>query len=278
MPKILLPSVSVCIPAYLGARHLNAAVDSVLAQTFSDFELLIVDDNSPDDTALVIAQYKDPRIRFLRNSCNLGPEGNWNRCLAEAKGKYFKLLPQDDLLYPTCLERQVAVLDEDKQQRLALVFCARKIVDAQGRIVAVRKYPLGKTGLVQSSKLTRRCVRYGTNLIGEPGCVLLRRELAQNVGNFDGSISYIIDLDYWFRLLLRGKAYYLADPLVAFRVSSGSWSVTIGSKQSVDFEKFIAKVAQNPCYMLNRFDIVMGRFMARINNYLRLIFYRFLLD
>lgn len=277
MLKSSYPTVSVCIPTYLGGKHLGSAIDSVLEQTFSDFELLIIDDNSPDDTSAVVAQYKDPRIRFLRNTHNLGPEGNWNRCLAESKGKYFKLLPQDDFLYPTCLEHQVIVLDEDKQEKLALVFCARKIIDSHGCIVAVRKYPGGKTGFVQSSKLARRCVRYGTNLIGEPGSVLFRRTLAQEVGDFDGSIPYTIDLDYWFRLLLRGEAYYLADPLVAFRVSSGSWSVAIGSKQSVDFQNFITKVLKKSYYNFNYFDIAIGHSMAKINNYLRLVFYRFIL-
>src|SRR5690242_10061173 len=135
------PSVSICIPTYRGTAHLGAAIDSVLAQTYRDFELLIIDDNSPDDTAHLVARYDDPRIRYLRNTSNLGPEGNWNRCLAEARGKYFKLLPHDDLLTPNCLERQVSVLEDDASERLAFVFCARRIIDSRGRWIGTRGYP-----------------------------------------------------------------------------------------------------------------------------------------
>ncbi|MCK7579239.1 MAG: AAC(3) family N-acetyltransferase [Chromatiales bacterium] len=85
------PLISVCIPTYRGAAHLPAAIDSVLEQTLSDFELVIIDDNSPDQTAEIVSAYSDSRIRYLRKSVNLGPEGNWNRCLAEARGTYFKL-------------------------------------------------------------------------------------------------------------------------------------------------------------------------------------------
>jgi len=91
------PKISICIPAYRGKRFIGAAIESVLSQTEKDFELVIVDDCSPDETAAVVASYADERIRFIRNTTTLGPEGNWNRCLNEALGRYIKLLPQDDL-------------------------------------------------------------------------------------------------------------------------------------------------------------------------------------
>ena len=92
------PRVSICIPTYRGAAYLAATLDSVLAQSYSNFELWILDDNSPDDTQTIVARYTDPRIKYVRNTQNLGPEGNWNKCMDLAQGKYFKLLPHDDLL------------------------------------------------------------------------------------------------------------------------------------------------------------------------------------
>src|SRR5437667_3511518 len=88
-----VPAVSVCIPAYRGAAHIGEAIESVLAQSFADFELVVVDDASRDDTAAVVARYRDPRIRFLRNERNAGVQANWNRCLELARGRYFKPLP-----------------------------------------------------------------------------------------------------------------------------------------------------------------------------------------
>ena len=256
--------------------HLGAAIASVLAQTWSDFELLIIDDNSPDYTDEVVASFSDPRIRYLKNPNNLGPEGNWNRCLDEARGRYFKLLPQDDLIAPTCLQQQVAVLEADREHKVALVFCARTILDAHNRTVMVRGYAKRRSGVVDARSLVRQCVRRGTNVIGEPGSVLFRRDSVARAGRFDASIPYVLDLDYWVRLLCIGDAYYVAEPLASFRVSVGSWSVRIGSRQSLEYQEFIRKVAADPRFTTSTPDIVRGRVMAKVNALLRAVLYRVL--
>ena len=270
--------ISVCIPTYRGAARLSAAIDSVLEQTHSDFELLIIDDNSPDETSRIVSTYSDHRIRYLRNPVNLGPEGNWNRCLAEARGTYIKLLPQDDLIYPHSLARQAAILDGDPGNHIVLVFGARNIVDHAGRVITHRGYPRRQEGVIAATELIRRCIRRGTNLIGEPGSVLFRASDARVVGNFDGSIPYVIDLDYWVRLLSRGNAYYLNESLSAFRVASGSWSVAIGKNQSQEYSQFIMKAQNASDVKITRLDALMGNLMARINNAARLIFYNLVLN
>jgi glycosyltransferase involved in cell wall biosynthesis len=261
------------VPAYRGAAHIAATIESVLAQTWADFELVIVDDDSPDDTAAVVARYRDPRLRLLRNQRNLGAEGNWNRCLQLARGRYFKLLPQDDLLAPDCLARQVAAFEAPRGTPLALVFCARAIIDADGRAIMTRRYP-GAGGVIAGRSVIGSCLRRGSNLVGEPGGVLLRTALARQVGGFDASIGYVVDLDYWFRLLLHGDALYLPEALASFRVSGGSWSVAIGKRQSAQVRNFIGKVAANPAYGARRIDVASGRLMARLNSLLRALLYR----
>ncbi len=277
MSESAAPVVSVCIPAFRGASHIAAAIESVLEQSHTDFELLIIDDNSSDETVAIVRRYQDPRIRLLQNCVNLGPQGNWNRCLDEAQGKYVKLLPQDDLLAFDCLARQVAMLDQDNLQRIALVFCSRTIVDTTGRQIMTRSYSRARTGVISSKKLIRHCLRRGTNLIGEPGSVMFRRQLADTVGHFDASIPYVLDLDYWFRLLLEGDAYYIAEDLASFRVSSSSWSVAIGSRQRIDFHRFIKKISENKKFSARHIDAISGNIMASVNNYMRLLFYRMVL-
>lgn len=271
-----VPDVSVCIPCYRGAAHLAAAIESVLAQTLTDFELIIIDDNSPDNTDEVVASFTDPRIRYLKNPSNLGPDGNWNRCLDEARGRYFKLLPQDDLIAPTCLAQQVAILEADRDAKLAIVFCARTILDARDRTVMVRGYPKRGGGVVDARALIKQCVRRGTNVIGEPGSVLFRRESAAKAGRFDASIPYVLDLDYWVRLLCIGDAYYIDQPLASFRVSVGSWSVRIGARQSLEYQMFIRKLSSNPRFTASGPDILMGKLMAKVNSVLRSVLYRVL--
>ena len=174
--KLQLPRVSVCIPTYRGRATIGPAIESVLAQSLTDFELIVIDDSSPDDTRAIVEGFADPRPIYVRNEHNLGPQGNWNRCLELARGKYFKLLPHDDRLHPHCLERQVAVLDTDRDERIALVFSARDVLGPEGRVITRRGYPGGREGPIAGGMVIRACVRRGTNLLGEPGAVLFRRQ------------------------------------------------------------------------------------------------------
>lgn len=271
------PKVSVCIPTYCGGETIGAAIESVLSQTFVDFNLTVIDDCSPDDTQAIVKRFTDPRLVYLRNERNLGPQGNWNRCLEVGHGKYFKLLPHDDLLHPRCLERQVDVLDADHDERIALVFSARDVVGPNGRILARRGYPGGSQGPISSRGVMRACVRRGTNLLGEPGAVLFRKALANKIGAFDATNPYVIDLDYWFRLLAHGDAYFCADTLASFRVSPQSWSVAIGNGQSTDFRNFVARVASRGDVPATVFDHFCGRYTPGLNNLARLMFYRMFL-
>jgi glycosyltransferase involved in cell wall biosynthesis len=277
MLSSISPKVSVCIPSYRGAAFIAEAIYSVLSQSFENFELIVVDDGSTDGTCEVVEGITDPRLRLIRANDNIGAEGNWNRCLAEARGEYVKVLPQDDLLDSECLSRQVAVLDADVPRALAFVFCSRHIIDATGRKYFVRRYPASRSGKICSTKLVRDTIRSGANLVGEPGAVLFRRDFSTSVGRFDGSIPYVIDLDYWIRLLTHGDAYYLDAPFAYFRVSNASWSVAIGSGQIRQFIAFIDRVIKLDLYAITLIDRLLGEVRSRLNSVLRLIFYRIVL-
>ena len=270
------PAVSVCIPTYRGAAHIAETIESALAQTFADFELIVIDDDSPDETGQLVARYRDPRLRYLRER-NAGVEENWNRCLRLARGRYFKLLPHDDLIAPDCLARQVAALEADPDERLALVFCARRIIDSRSRAVMTRRYPRSSGGVIPARAAVRSCIRSGANLLGEPGGVLFRTALGRRVGAFDASLRIVTDLDYWVRLLLHGDAYYLPERLASFRVSKGTWSVAIGAAQAAELLAFIEKVGANPAFDLSAFDLACGRLLARLNTLAKLFFYRLVL-
>ncbi|MHB8947764.1 MAG: glycosyltransferase family 2 protein [Rhodoferax sp.] len=270
------PQVSVCIPTYRGVEFLGRTIDSVLDQSYPNFELCILDDNSPDDTPKLLSRYGDPRIRYIRNTHNLGPEGNWNRCLEVAHGKYFKLLPHDDLLAPDCLEKQVAVMENDADGKIALVFGSRDIIDTDDRVLMRRRLGRSTAGRIESRTLIKRCIRAGTNLIGEPGNGLIRSELIKTVGTYDASHPYLVDLDYWFRVLAHGDAYYTSTQTSAFRVSPGSWSVAIGGKQHRDFKGFVDKFIFEEKFNVSQADRIVGLATARLNTFARALLYRFI--
>src|SRR5690349_24713204 len=96
-------------------------------------------------------RYRDPRVRLVRNESNAGVQANWNRCLELARGRYFKLLPQDDLLAPECLAHEVKVLEADRDERVALVCCARYIIDGRSRRLMSRGYARRERGLIPAS-------------------------------------------------------------------------------------------------------------------------------
>ena len=274
MNPVAAPLVSICIPTYKGEAFLAATLDSVLAQSYPNFELWVLDDQSPDQTQAMVARYSDPRVHYLRNELNLGPQGNWNKCLELARGKYFKLLPHDDLLAPDCLRDQVAVLEADTEARTALVFGLREIMNEKGETIMRRGLPGAKAGPMSSSALVRRCVRAGTNLIGEPGNGLFRSALISKVGTYDATYAYLVDADYWFRLLLHGEAHYTASHSSSFRLSKGSWSVAIGNRQFGDFKGFVEKFAAEPRFGVTASDKRIGFARARFNMWARAVIYR----
>src|SRR5215212_10104103 len=109
----MTPRVTVGIPVYNGAKYLGQAIESVLAQTFADFELIICDNASTDATAAIALDYaaRDPRVRYARNRENLGVGRNFNRLIELGMGQYFKWLAADDVIAPEFLERCVEALD-----------------------------------------------------------------------------------------------------------------------------------------------------------------------
>jgi glycosyltransferase involved in cell wall biosynthesis len=129
------PLVSIGLPVYNGARFIAQAIDSILAQTFTDFELIIADNGSTDDTEAICRRYaaRDPRVRYKRSPRNMGAAYNYNLVTALARGKYIRHAAHDDVLAPTNIERCVAALEADPG--LVLAYPQMSRIDEQGRII-----------------------------------------------------------------------------------------------------------------------------------------------
>ena len=109
------PCVSVCIPTFNRCDFLKESIESVLTQTFEDYELLISDNASTDMTEELVRSYRDKRIRYSRNLNNIGVRNNMNNCLALSRGKYITILPDDDVMMPENLTKKVHVLNREKR-------------------------------------------------------------------------------------------------------------------------------------------------------------------
>lgn len=213
------PKISVCIPSYNCASFLAEAIDSVMAQSYTDFELLVIDDCSSDSSAEIIAGYaeKDPRIVYLRNETNLGMVANWNRCIELAKGEYIHYLFADDTFAsPECLAKMLNVIESDPA--ISLVVSARNIIDEDSRVKRVASHFKDKK-LVPGTEVIRRCLYEGRNLVGEPSVVMFRK--SQALRGFHPGYAQFVDLEMWFHILEQGKFAYLAEPLASFRDHPG---------------------------------------------------------
>jgi len=156
------PSVSVFIPAYNAEEHLAKAIESALAQRFTDWELIIVDDASTDRTGKIARTYADgSRIRYFRNEANLGKWPNHNRCVELARGKYIKFLHADDLLYPHCLEIMVEMMERYPEAMMGVSgncgpywagVCLNSLTALQSEFFGTPRFLEGMTALIIRSE------------------------------------------------------------------------------------------------------------------------------
>lgn len=265
------PLVSVCIAVYNCEPYIGQAIESVLAQTFGDFELVIADNASTDGTVDVVKSYDDPRIRLIRNERNIGPVPNFNLVMQAGIGTYIKLVGADDLLYPTCLERQVAVLDADPG--IAFTACRRDVIDARNNVIIRRHGWWGRGGRYEGRDAIRRIVRAGRNIIGEPITVLFRQELLERVGPID---AWMCDLDYWCRLLQAGDLFIIKDSLAAFRVSEGSQSVHENRDHPRNQRRYFRQLAATGAAPITKLDLAIGSIRSLRDRYLRYLVYAYL--
>jgi len=210
----MTPRVSVCIPAYNYARYLPAAIDSVLAQEFGDYELIVVDNASRDETPAVLARYGD-RIHAHRNERNLGLFGNFARCLELARGELVKFLAADDWLHPAYLAEAVALMD--RHPSAAIVSGPGFFVDGDGRV-----YGVGTTGVfdpgVVPGPVALSAQADHLNVIGMPSNTLLRRAAVEAAGGFDERFAPAADVHLWGKLLARHDLAWLAQPRAYLRI------------------------------------------------------------
>jgi len=259
------PLVSVTIPMYNNERFIGETVESILSQTYANFELLVYDDNSTDASFDIVSSFRDPRMKVFRNARNLGPEGNWNRAVSNVKGKYVKLICGDDVLYPECLERQVGVFEERQGAGISLVCTQRTIIDPEGKPL-IKKVNLIEGGRHEAVGVSRKLIRMGTNILGEPVCGLYPADLLRLTRGYSARMPYTIDLDFWMQLLRLGNLWMIDEPLCAFRISDESWSSRIGDQRYHHFIEFMEDTAAEKKFQITDLDLFIGKINCALHS------------
>lgn len=214
------PKVSIIIPVYNGSNYLAEAIDSALAQTYKNIEIIVVNDGSCDDgaTEKIALSYGD-KIRYFPKE-NGGSSSALNCGIRNMTGDYFSWLSHDDLYEPQKIEKSVAMIDEKIADR-QVVICGGSLIDADGNKIFHPKRNL--VGTVDSVEIFEE-FRQGFNI---NGCaILVPKTIIDTVGFFDENFVYVNDTDYWYRIAVGDYIFTGFDePLVKTRMHSGQVSV-----------------------------------------------------
>lgn len=212
--------ISVVLPVYNGEKYLEQSIDSILSQTYENWELLILDDCSNDNTPKICEDYvkKDGRIHYYRNKKNLKLPGNLNKGFTLANGDYLTWTSDDNIFKDFAFEKMLNVLRKNKD--IDLVFASYQDIDEKNN----------KTQINYTDSTTERIM--GGNIIG--ACFMYTRKAYNLTGEYDTNLFLVEDLDYWQRMLMHVKGKSIHEILYYYRVHSESLTST---KNDVEFGK-----------------------------------------
>lgn len=202
----MAPKVSVVMSVYNGGEYLREAIESILHQTFKDFEFVIVDDGSTDSTCKILTTYRDERMTLVRNQENLGLARSLNRGLEIARGEYVARQDADDVSLPERLAQQLEFLEEHPE--VGVVGGAVQIIDGGGNASDIWRFP-GEHGVLK----WRLC--FGNPIMHST--VMMRREIVNRVNGYDVEMEVAMDYDLWRRLSSVTRLANLQDVLVWLR-------------------------------------------------------------
>ncbi|MBT2289847.1 glycosyltransferase family 2 protein [Paenibacillus albidus] len=219
------PAVTVLMPVYNGEKYLAEAIESILNQTFADFEFLIINDASKDRTVEIIESYKDERIRLVHNEQNLRLIATLNKGIGLARGTYLARMDADDISVPQRLERQVAFLDANPG--IAVCGCwADMIGENAGHIW---KFPMTHEE-IKARLLFENCISH-------PGVTVRRSILEDPALRYDPQYTHVEDWEFWSHISMEHKLHNLQEILLHYRLNDNSVSRLYEDEQSFNNRK-----------------------------------------
>lgn len=229
-----MPLVSICTPTYNRPDFLERALRSCFAQTYQNFEIVITDNSTNDASRELISRLNDPRLRYFKNEKNLGPVGNTSRATSLVKGKYVKILMDDDLLKPECLEQMVEALEKTPSAGVAMA--PMEIIDATDRRIFPRFYVFRKMeyryryqvgdALVDKTTITKEFLTRDYPCC-VPSGVMFRAECFQKFGLFDEEADFAADLDKLMQIGTEYDFYYIDQVLSSWRLMTDNHTASL---------------------------------------------------
>lgn len=213
-----MPRVSVVMPAYNYQQYVGFAIQSVLNQTYQDFEFIITDNASTDCTVDAIKKFNDPRIRLFFLKQNLGHSVGMNKCISEARGEFIAFLNADDAFFPEKLEKQVRIFDNNPD--VGAVFTYAQLMDGKGNDLADGQSYYSSETFKQPNKKRFEWLRhffFQGNCLCYPSA-FIRKQCLDDIGLLDLRFAQLVDFDLWLRVCMKYEIYIIPEKLVKFRV------------------------------------------------------------
>lgn len=215
--------ISIVMPVYNGAMYLADAIESVIQQTYQNWELIIVNDCSTDDSLFIAESYrqKEPRVRILSNEINLKLPRTLNVGFAAAQGEYYTWTSDDNLYKPEALSRLAAELNQ--HSKCVMAYSDYTNIDAEGQVI-------GPTILKDPQYIV------SGNVFG--ACFLYRAEAAKRIGEYDATLFLAEDYDFWMRMYCAGEIHHIAESLYLYRRHGNSLTST--RKEAINIQTYKA--------------------------------------
>jgi len=256
------PKVSLCIPAFQAGRYLQATLDSVLTQDFPDMEVVVVDNNSTDETRVILEAITDYRVRVIRNPTTVSAAENHNIAVALSRGEFVKVISADDTLRRNCVAAQAAVLEGNPD--VSVVASRTDFIDDAGALLFASRGLRGILGHQTGERVIRQIVRSAKNPVGAPVSVMFRRADFDRCGGFRGPQLFTLDMDLWARLLSLGHFYGMAETHAAYRIQGRSLTAgTSARSQLAQQDRFTRSLIDEPHWEIPYVD----RLVGRVNRY-----------
>lgn len=216
------PKVSVLMSVYNGARYLREAIDSILSQSFNDFEFIIIDDCSNDNSPMILKEYasQDTRIRLITNKFNLGLTRNLNKMIKEARGEYLARFDCDDISLRERFKKQVEFLDNNS--KIGMTSLWADIIDVNGNKMRTIKYP------TIDEDLRKVLIKY--NPFFHPG-LMMRKSAVVEAGLYNEDWRFAQDYELYFRIAKKWKLANVPEILLKYRETNSSITADKNRKQ-----------------------------------------------
>ena len=222
------PLVCICIPTYNAEKTIAATLRSILDQTYTNLVIQVVDNNSTDGTVVIVESFTDDRITLHRNQVNVGGEGNFNRCIALAKGKYMAIYHADDIYEPQMVAAQVGFLEQNPQA--GAVFTEATLIDELNQTIGAIRQPqkLAANGPLHDFPAVFKAILEHSNFLICPSVMALTSVYQEEIKSWRGELfGGSADLDVWLRMLQHHPIGILPQATMRYRISLSQWSAKV---------------------------------------------------